>query len=80
MIKENLRFSTNIHQSFLNPSYINDYSYYYVNSDGAVVGKQGWILTSKGYVYVKADGTACTGVHVINGVTYYFGSDGIWIG
>lgn len=56
-----------------------NYSYYYVNSDGAVVGKQGWILTSKGYVYVKADGTACTGVQVINGVTYYFGSDGIWI-
>ena len=56
-----------------------NYSYYYVNSDGAVVGKQGWILTYKGYVYVKADGTACIGVQVINGVTYYFGSDGIWI-
>lgn len=52
---------------------------YYVNADGAVVTKQGWILTSAGYVYVQANGLVCTGVQVINGVTYYFGTDGIWI-
>ena len=51
----------------------------YVNADGKVVTKQGWLLTKKGYIYVQSNGTLCTGVHKINGIVYYFGADGIWI-
>ena len=51
----------------------------YVNADGAVVTTQGWLLTSDGYVYIQANGTVCTGVQVIDGVTYYFSANGILI-
>lgn len=56
-----------------------DISLIYVNADGKVVTKQGWLLTKKGYIYVQSNGTLCTGVHKINGIVYYFGADGIWI-
>ena len=51
----------------------------YVNADGVVVTTQGWLLTSDGYVYIQANGTVCTGVKVIDGVTYYFSANGILI-
>ncbi|MFR3939058.1 MAG: hypothetical protein ACLTY8_04990 [Lachnospiraceae bacterium] len=51
----------------------------YVNADGAVVTTQGWLLTSDGYVYIQENGTVCTGVQVIDGVTYYFSANGILI-
>ena len=51
----------------------------YVNADGKVVTKQGWLLTKKGYIYVQSNGTLCTGVHMIDGIVCYFGADGIWI-
>ena len=51
----------------------------YVNADGKVVTTKGWILTKNGYIYVQSNGTLCTGVHMINGIVYYFGADGIWI-
>ena len=51
----------------------------YVNENGAVVTNKGWILTSKGYVYVQSNGIVCTGVHVIDGVVYYFDVNGILI-
>ena len=51
----------------------------YVNADGVVVTTQGWLLTSDGYVYIQANGTVCTGVQVIDGVTYYFSANGILI-
>ena len=50
-----------------------------VNADGVVVTTQGWLLTSDGYVYIQANGTVCTGVQVIDGVTYYFSANGILI-
>lgn len=51
----------------------------YVNADGVVVTTHGWLLTSDGYVYIQANGTVCTGVQVIDGVTYYFSANGILI-
>lgn len=51
----------------------------YVNADGVVVTTHGWLLTSDGYVYIQANGTVCTGVKVIDGVTYYFSANGILI-
>ena len=51
----------------------------YVNSDGKVVTTKGWRLTKNGYIYVQSNGTLCTGVHMIDGIVYYFGADGIWI-
>ena len=51
----------------------------YVNVDGKVVTTKGWILTKNGYIYVQSNGTLCTGVHMIDGIVYYFGADGIWI-
>ena len=51
----------------------------YANADGAIVTTPGWILTSDGYIYVQKGGELCTGIHVIDGVTYYFGANGIWI-
>ena len=56
-----------------------DMSLIYVNADGKVVTTKGWILTKNGYIYVQSNGTLCTGVHMINGIVYYFGADGIWI-
>lgn len=52
----------------------------YVNSDGAIVTQKGWRLLSNGYIYIQDNGTVCTGIKMINGVIYYFGEDGIWIG
>ena len=52
----------------------------YVNSNGAIVTQKGWRLLSNGYIYIQDNGTVCTGIKMINGVIYYFGEDGIWIG
>ena len=56
-----------------------DISLIYVNADGKVATTQGWLLTKNGYIYVQSNGTLCTGVHMIDGIVYYFGADGIWI-
>lgn len=59
--------------------YANSNGLRYVNADGVVVTTHGWLLTSDGYVYIQANGTVCTGVQVIDGVTYYFSANGILI-
>ena len=50
----------------------------YADQDGAFVG--GWVRDGGSWYYLSPSGAMLTGTQVINGRTYVFDANGIWIG
>lgn len=50
----------------------------YADQDGAFVG--GWVRDGGSWYYLSPSGAMLTGIQVINGRTYVFDANGIWIG
>lgn len=53
-------------------------SWYYLNASGKMV--TGWVKDRGSWYYLGPDGAMFTGTHVINGRTYVFDANGIWVG
>ena len=55
-----------------------DGQWVYANESGAFVG--GWVRDGGSWYYLSPSGAMLTGTQVINGRTYVFDANGIWIG
>ena len=54
--------------------------FYWVGSDGTVSRTAGWKQTNYGdWYYTDATGRCLTGIQKINGSTYYFNYNGVWL-
>ena len=53
-------------------------TWYYLNASGKMA--TGWVKDRGSWYYLGPDGAMFTGTHVINGRTYVFDANGIWVG
>ena len=53
-------------------------TWYYLNASGKMA--TGWVNDGGAWYYLGPDGAMFTGTHVINGRTYVFDANGIWVG
>ena len=55
-----------------------DGSWYYLKASGAMA--TGWVKVGDSWYYLSYSGAMLTGTHTINGRTYVFDTNGVWVG
>lgn len=66
--------------SYLKDGWVRDGGQWYYLDPATKVMKTGWVADGGSWYYLSPSGTMLTGTQVINGRTYVFDANGIWIG